>query len=271
MSTKKLGLLRWNLLCAFLFLAVVIVREAGAGGVESTHRTGPQNSPLEWTEARARSALTDDRVNAVLNQHLGRLLEDAIVERRTGLFRDRFPFWDVSDGSVERIDIKPVRVTKNEDTCWVELTLILDPRSDRLLAACTRPRSEWLLPVDEHNRGHPELLSIAKWGEVRALSASNDLTSSIPELLSLLWEHGLHPGMAGQVVMRPREYRQVVPEEVLAEVEGGEPTLPYKEWQAVWFVHVLGTSMPGTPIPYSEMVFMVNDRDHRDYFKQYIR
>jgi hypothetical protein len=119
----------------------------------------------------------------------------------------------------------------------ISIHLLFGKSDGRLLAAFTQPKEEWVLPVIETR--DPELEAVRDGWSVSQLPGDTDVHATLPAVLSVLWGRlGIHPGSAGQIIMRPRMVDAAMPQRQNAETGAWEPVLK----PAIrWIVEVLGT------------------------------
>jgi hypothetical protein len=153
-------------------------------------------------------------------------------------FNDEHGFGDASvNRSAVHVFVPALRV-EGPDTsyaAWVSVNLVFDDMSGVLLAAFTSPASKWAIPA--LTKRDPEA-SAAKAGWSTSAIGSNEVHSTVPDVLSALWSAtSLHPDSTGQIVMRPRTVSALLPKRLEEVPEGWIPS-PTTETR--WIVEVLG-------------------------------
>jgi hypothetical protein len=112
----------------------------------------------------------------------------------------------------------------------VSLNAILDDADGRLVCLYTEPGAEWVLPCCTESAETIEWITeTVGW----SLSETPDarVEGSFPEILGAVWgKVGVHPGLAGQIVVRPRRVEFVG--------RGPHP----EEWRnrPLWLIEVRG-------------------------------
>jgi hypothetical protein len=173
---------------------------------------------IEDVEAlgRAYLAVADRNVVAV---HAGQLRDALAVDRGSGSHVS----W-----MVEARGLTVRQHSTDSTVAYVDACVVLDDADGSVVCFYTRSRSDWVLPWDGSEDSIEWIAERVGWS-IRA-SSVRQVKGSLPPILGALWgKHGVHPGLAGQIVVRPRQvsFRS-------------EPVRPWLN-EALWLVEVRGT------------------------------
>jgi hypothetical protein len=257
-----------------------------AGGTRSQgwipvpkHPVGPGRSPVSWRRHGATGAL--------------RVPIEGVVERyaqagagwtaESGFLTDRHPFGAANEGVLLtlvrvpdlRFDVGPASdedsisaSTKDLEAIAragrMDMSLVLD-QSGQLIAAYSDPKETWVLPMLGSTPRDPEAEATGR-ATIGPLPPGTKLRSSIAQILGQLRNIEVNPGLAGQVVLRPRLVTSPWPP---TQVDG--EWVPNTAPRVYWLVQVLGMDIPspGVGRP-SSMIFSIADDDYRVFEIRYM-
>lgn len=207
---------------------------------------GPGKSPISRKLIKAKSALSTETYTKLdtemvltkARKYVGITNKQAIAKSIELIgISDQNPFAeDFMDRQVWLISFTPLEVERQDNTtsASVELNVVIDANSLRLLEVFTKANDTWVLP--QIAQRDPEQEAEEDGWSVSPLK-SGELEFSAIEALSTLWTfENIDPQKAGQIILRPRIVGCALP---AIEVEG--ELIPVRKPAPVWIVHVLGT------------------------------
>jgi hypothetical protein len=236
-----------ELAAAALALATVTIVAGTASGDEV--RVGAARSPVTWYETEELDGATRAMLQPVAACLLG--VEPSEIRGGRGELTDEHSFGRPNATQVlVRLTVPGIelRHERTHETATVEISLVLDPTDSTLVMAYTASRSEWVLPQRDEWARDPEaeLSSVDTIREVAPITGTDELQSSIVEVLEKVWAvRAINPSRMGQVILRPRSVTTTYPP-IYHEDGTDEPNLHVALY---WVLEAMGAMMPGAHYP----------------------
>lgn len=198
-----------------------------------TTPTVPATSPIVLAPAENATSAPQSPDEAIALKYLGKVA--APTSAQLMLVTDEHSFGEeMSCRRAWVISFRSLELVLNDREVTVDMDLVLDPDTRRLLAAFTPAKSQWVEPMlptrDPEAEGEKDGWTVSPL-------AAHDVTSKVSDVLAkVLASQGIDLCEAGQIIIRPRWVSNKWP---AVEKEG--QMVPLRNPGPVWIVEILGT------------------------------
>jgi hypothetical protein len=271
-------------------LVIVIVLDHVLSGFDvwafdGTKKFTPDLSPLQWktTATELAGMEVDERKALIENFVWGENGGACSLSFESGILNDSVPMGgeSMTRGAI-RVLLSGVKIQRDEaePLALIDLWLVLKPEAPegtQVLTVYTKPADVWAMPNPNSAPRDPEDAVRGGHGWVGPLTGEK-MTTPLVNVLTFVWRHGIHPGEAGQIIVRPRSAMTAWPppqsqvDSVASALSpggvAGQPVL--NERQPYWLVQVLGTELSIHGGRFSSVVMMLPDRDHVYWQAKYL-
>lgn len=207
-------------------------------GSDSELRTGPPRSPISITNAPASSkpprlplASAVDAAEMVAGSKVSSEAPGRLVQ-----YEDRSPFGPSSRGTGWLL-LFDIEVNGRDASTKLELNVLVDATSGRVVLAYTHPSGTWVYSLGESK--DPEVAA-AHDGWVMDSDVPDIMQSSGADAINATWKgDGIDPRTVGQIIARPRWISAKFP---ARKVDG--QLIPIRPKEKVWLVQVCGAKLP---------------------------